>query len=50
VTRLKEEKRISLKKKRVKNYKVILNALIMVNKGIMLGTVTRNRNKMEELE
>jgi hypothetical protein len=50
VARLKEKRKISLKKKRARSYKVTLNALIMVNKGIILGTAIRNRNKMEKLE
>jgi hypothetical protein len=45
VTRLKEEKRDSLKKKREKNYKIILNALTAANKNITQGTAIRNLNK-----
>jgi hypothetical protein len=37
VTRLKEEKRDSLRKERERNYKIILNALTVRNKGITQG-------------
>jgi hypothetical protein len=50
MTRLKEERKVNLRKKRVKSHKMTLNVLIVVNKGIMLKTATRNRNKMEESE
>jgi hypothetical protein len=50
VTPLKEERRASLKKKKVKNYKVTLNALTAGNKDIMPETVTRNQNKIERLK
>jgi hypothetical protein len=35
VARLKKEKRINLRKKRERNYKMTLNALTIVNKDIM---------------
>ena len=47
MARLKEEKEVSLKKEKERNYKVILNALIMRNKDIMRGTAIRNLNKTE---
>jgi hypothetical protein len=48
--RLKKKKKVSLRKERVRSHKIILNVLIVVNKGIMPGTATRNRNKIEKLE
>jgi hypothetical protein len=48
MTRLKEERKVSLRKKREKSYKVTLNALIVGNKDITQGTVTRNLNKTEQ--
>jgi hypothetical protein len=47
MARLKEEKRVSLKKERERNYKIILNALTMGNKDITQGTTIRNLNKTE---
>jgi hypothetical protein len=47
VTRLREGKRINLKKEKERNHKVTLNALIMGNKNIMRGTIIRNLNKTE---
>jgi hypothetical protein len=38
----KKEKRANLKKKRVKNHKMILNALTAVNRGITPETAIRN--------
>jgi hypothetical protein len=38
MTRSKEERRISLKKEKEKNYKKTLNALTAANKDIMQGT------------
>jgi hypothetical protein len=49
VTRLRKEKRASLKREKEKSHKIILNILIVVNKGIIPGIVTRNRNKTEKL-
>jgi hypothetical protein len=49
VTRLRKEKRASLKKEKEKSHKMTLNALIMINKGIMLRIAIRNRNKTEKL-
>jgi hypothetical protein len=37
VAHLKEERRVSLRKKKEKSYKEILNVLIAENKGIMQG-------------
>jgi hypothetical protein len=48
VTRLKKEKRVSSKKEKEKNHKVILNALTMGNKNIMRETAIRNPNKTEQ--
>jgi hypothetical protein len=50
MARLRKEKKISSKKERAGNYKVILNALTIRNKDIMPGIATRNRNKTEELK
>jgi hypothetical protein len=50
MTRLKKKKKINLRKERVRSYKVILNILIIVNKGIMPEIATRNRNKIKELK
>jgi hypothetical protein len=50
MTRLKEERRASLKKEKERSHKVTLNILIVVSRGIMLGIITRNRNKTEKLE
>jgi hypothetical protein len=49
MTRLKEERKVSLKKKRVRSYKITLNILIVISQDIMPGIITRNRNKTEEL-
>jgi hypothetical protein len=48
VTRLKEGKRISLRKEKERSHKVILNALIVRNKDIMRGIAIRNLNKTEQ--
>jgi hypothetical protein len=50
IARLKKEKKISLRKEKVKSHKMILNALIIVNQDIMLRIITRNRNRMEKLK
>jgi transcription initiation factor IIE alpha subunit len=50
MARLKEKRRVNLRKERTRNHKIILNALIMVNQSIMPGIITRNRNKMEKLK
>jgi hypothetical protein len=50
MTCLKKERRANLKKEEERSYKVTLNALIMVSRGIMLRIVTRNRSRMEEPE
>jgi hypothetical protein len=42
VTLLKKGKRISLKREKARNYKVILNVLTAVNKGITPKTAIRN--------
>ena len=46
VTRLKEKKKVNLRKEREKNYKRILNILTAANKNIMQGTATQNLNKI----
>jgi hypothetical protein len=38
MTRLKKEKRVSLKREKIRSYKVTLNALIMANRDIMPET------------
>jgi hypothetical protein len=48
VIRLKKEKRISLRKKRGKSYKVISNALTIGNKNITQGTAIRNLNRIKQ--
>ena len=48
VARLRKEKRISLRKEKKRNYKVILNALTVGNKNIMRGTAIRNLNKTKQ--
>jgi hypothetical protein len=50
MTRLRKERKASLRKKKEGSHKVILNILIVISRGIMLGIVTRNRSKTEELE
>jgi hypothetical protein len=45
VTRLKKKKKINLKRKRGRSHKVISNALITGNKGIMREIATQ-KNKM----
>jgi hypothetical protein len=50
VARLKEKKKISLRKEKARNHKVTLNALIVISRDIMPGITTRNRNRMEKLE
>jgi hypothetical protein len=47
MARLKEEKRINLKKEREKSYKMTLNALTVRNKDITRETVIQNLNKTE---
>jgi hypothetical protein len=47
MARLKEEKRVSLRKKKERNYKITLNILTVGNKNIIRGTVIRNPNKTE---
>jgi hypothetical protein len=42
VALLKEKRRANLKKERARNYKVILNVLIAVNKGITPETAIRS--------
>lgn len=49
MARLKEERRVNLRKKRERSYKIILNALITENKSIMRETATRNLNKVRRL-
>jgi hypothetical protein len=48
VARLREKKRVSLKKEKERSHKVILNILTVGNKDIMRGTVIRNLNKTEQ--
>ena len=43
---LKEKKRVSLKKERAKNHKMILNALTVRNKDTIRETATQNLNKI----
>jgi hypothetical protein len=45
VARLKEKRRVSLRKKRIRNYKVILNVLIAGNQDIMQGIAIRSLNR-----
>jgi hypothetical protein len=40
VTRLKEKRKINLRKEKKKSHKVILNTLIVGNKGITQRTIT----------
>jgi hypothetical protein len=47
ITRLREKKRVSLKKEKERNYKIISNALTVGNKNIMRETAIRNPNKTE---
>ena len=42
VARLEKKRRVSLRKERVKSYKVILNALTAGNKAITRGTAILN--------
>jgi hypothetical protein len=46
--RLKEERRVSLKKEREKSHKMILNVLITVNKDIIQRTATLSLNRIKE--
>ena len=48
IIRLKEEKRVNLKKEKERSHKITLNTLIMGNKNIMRETVIRNLNKTEQ--
>jgi hypothetical protein len=50
VARLKKKKRVNLKREKERSYKVTLNALIMISRGIMSEIATRNRSRMEKLE
>jgi hypothetical protein len=50
MARLKEKRKINLKKERVRSYKVTLNALIMISRDIISGIAIRNRNRMEKLK
>jgi hypothetical protein len=50
VTRLRKKKEASLKREKEKSYKVILNILIIISRGIMPGIATRNRNRIKKLE
>jgi hypothetical protein len=45
--RLREKKRVNLKKEKERNYKIILNALTVGNKDIMREIAIRNLNKTE---
>jgi hypothetical protein len=47
VTRLKKEKKVSLRKEKERSYKMTLNALTMGNKNITQGTAIRNLNRTE---
>ena len=48
MARLKEEKKVSLRKEKERNHKITLNALIVRNKDIMRGTAIRNLNETEQ--
>jgi hypothetical protein len=50
MTPLREKKRVNLKKERVKNHRVISNALTVRNKSITQRTVTRNPNRIRQLK
>jgi hypothetical protein len=50
MARLKKEKKISLKKEKERSHKVTLNISIVINRGIISGIITRNRNKTEKSE
>jgi hypothetical protein len=50
VTRLKEKKKVSLKKEKGRNHKMILNALIVGNKNIIRETAIRNLNKTKQFK
>jgi hypothetical protein len=46
----KKKKRVNLRKKRARSYKVTLNALIIRNKGITQKTAIRSLNRMRQLK
>ena len=50
VARLREEKRVSLRKEKERSHKLTLNTLIVGNKDIMRGTAIRNLNRTEQLK
>jgi hypothetical protein len=50
MARLKKEKKISLKKEKERSHKVTLNISIVINRDIISGIITRNRNKTEKSE
>jgi hypothetical protein len=50
MARLKEKRRVSLKKERIRNYKEISNVLIIISRDIMPGITIPNRNRIKELE
>jgi hypothetical protein len=50
VTRLKKERKASLKKEGEKSHKIILNASIVTSRGIILEITTQNRNRMKKSE
>jgi hypothetical protein len=50
MARSKKKRKISLKKRKAKNYKATLNTLTARNKNIISEIATRNRNRMRELE
>jgi hypothetical protein len=49
MTRLKKERKASLKREKARSHKMTLNILIVANRGIILGITTRNRSKTEKL-
>jgi hypothetical protein len=50
MTRLRKERKASLKKEKEKSHKMTLNALIIISRDIMSGIITRNRSKTERLK
>jgi hypothetical protein len=50
MTRLKEKRKVSSKKKREKSYKMTLSALTVRNKSITQRTAIRNLNKTKQLK
>ena len=50
MARLKKGKRVSLRKKKKRNHKIILNILTVRNKNIMRGIAIRNLNKIKQFK